>query len=157
MSVNKVILLGRLGADPELRYSQNQTAICNLSVATSERRKGADGQWAESTEWHRIITFGKTAENCSNYLAKGRQVFIDGRIQTRKWQDKQGQDRYTTEIVANNVQFIGGKGDSAGGQSQGGGYSQQQAAPAQKKANGGEIDMSSIGEPVSFDDDDIPF
>ena len=156
MSVNKVMLLGRLGADPELRYSQNQTAICNLSLATSERRKGADGQWTESTEWHRIITFGKTAENCSNYLAKGRQVFIDGRIQTRKWQDKQGQDRYTTEIVANNVQFIGSKADNAGG-GQSAGYSKPQSAPVQKKANAAEIDMSAIGEPVSFDDDDIPF
>ena len=157
MSVNKVMLLGHLGADPEMRYSQNQTAICNLSVATNDRRKGADGQWTEQTEWHRVVTFGKTAENCSNYLAKGRQVFVDGRIQTRKWQDKQGQDHYTTEIVANNVQFIGGRDSAMGGGASGGYSQQQQQQPDTGSKNNAEIDMSSIGEPVSFDDDDIPF
>lgn len=149
MSVNKVLLLGRLGADPELRHTNNQTAVCNLSVATNDRRKGQDGQWTDFTEWHKVATFGKTAENCSNYLKKGRQVFVEGRIQTRKWQDKDGKDRYSTEIIANSVQFIGGKAE-------GGEYSSQ-SAPAQPQVNAGEIDMSSVGKAVSFDDDDIPF
>ena len=152
MSVNKVLLLGRLGADPELRYTNNQTAVCNLSVATNDRRKGADGQWNDFTEWHKVATFGKTAENCSNFLKKGRQVFVEGRIQTRKWQDQEGKDRYSTEIIANAVQFIGGKSEG-GDYSQGAPRQQQQ----QQQANVGEIDMSSVGQSVSFDDDDIPF
>ena len=90
MSINKIILIGRLGKDPEMRYSNQQTAICSFSLATSERRKDASGTWGEHTEWHNIIVFGKTAENCSTYLKKGRQVFIEGRLQTRKWQDRKG-------------------------------------------------------------------
>lgn len=149
MSVNKVILLGHLGADPEVRYTQSQTAVCNLRIATNDRRKSADGQWTDHTEWHRVIAFGKTAENCSTYLKKGRQVFLEGRIQTRKWQDKEGKDRYTTEIVANTVQFIGGKaGDNI----------EVQSSPRQSASQpSGEIDPGAIGQAVSFDDDDIPF
>ncbi|MCL4136663.1 UNVERIFIED_CONTAM: hypothetical protein GTU68_056143 [Idotea baltica] len=152
MSVNKVLLLGHLGADPELRYTNNQTAVCNLRVATNDRRKGADGQWTDFTEWHKVSTFGKTAENCNTYIKKGSQVFVEGRIQTRKWQDQEGKDRYSTEIVANSVQFIGSK-------SKGGDYSQQQSSQSQSQpqASAGEIDMSSVGKAVSFDDDDIPF
>lgn len=148
--VNKVILLGRLGQDPELRYTQNKTAVCTLNVATSERRKGADGQWSEHTEWHRVVVFGKTAENCGQYLKKGRQVFVDGRIQTRKWQDKDGKDRYSTEVVANSVQFVGGgKADSDIEVQRSSGSNDMSGAP--------DFDTSSIGQPVSFDDDDIPF
>lgn len=147
--VNKVILLGRLGQDPELRYTQNKTAVCTLNVATSDRRKGADGQWSEHTEWHRVVVFGKTAENCNQYLKKGRQVFVDGRIQTRKWQDKEGKDRYSTEVVASTVQFVGG------GRSDG--DIEVQRSSASDNSGAGDFDPSSIGQPVSFDDDDIPF
>ena len=152
MSVNKVILLGRLGQDPELRYTQSQLPVCTLSLATNERKKAADGQWKEETEWHRVVTFGKTAENCNKFLQKGRQAYVEGRIRTNKWQDKEGKDRYTTEILANTVQFIGGKSDS-------GGYSQGQSQPQQKVANGGGADVKipDVGEVISFDDDDIPF
>lgn len=149
MSLNKVLLMGHLGADPELRYTTNQTAICNFSVATNDRRKGADGQWQDFTEWHKVVAFGKTAENCSNFLKKGRQVFVDGRIQTRKWQDQEGKDRYSTEIVANTVQFIGGAKGAEGGMTV-----ERTSSPS---SSTGEIDMSAMGQSVSFDDDDIPF
>ena len=149
MSVNKVILLGRLGQDPELRYTKSEMPICTLSIATNDRRKGPDGQWKDETEWHRVVTFGKTAENCNQYLQKGRQAFIEGKIRTNKWQDKEGKDRYTTEILASTVQFIGGKSDGAGG-----GYSQ----PQKKVANAGaDVKIPDVGEAISFDDDDIPF
>ncbi len=149
MSVNKVILLGRLGQDPELRYTKSEMPICTLSIATNDRRKGPDGQWKDETEWHRVVTFGKTAENCNQYLQKGRQAFIEGKIRTNKWQDKEGKDRYTTEILASTVQFIGGKSDGAGG-----GYSQ----PQKKVANAGaDVKIPDVGEVISFDDDDIPF
>lgn len=102
-SVNKVILLGRLGKDPELRYTQNQKAVCTLSVATSEKFGGQ-----EKTTWHTCVLWDKQAENASKYLAKGREVFVEGRIDVRSWEDKNGQKRYTTEIIAHNVQYIGG-------------------------------------------------
>lgn len=105
-SVNKVMIMGRLGQDPELKYTQNQVPVVTLNVATSEYKTGQDGQRQELTEWHRVIAWQKTAENCNKYLTKGRGVFIEGRLQTRKWQDKNGSDRYTTEIVAQSVQFL---------------------------------------------------
>jgi single-strand DNA-binding protein len=149
MSINKVLLLGHLGADPELRYTQGQTAVCNLRIATNDRRRTAEGEWVEQTEWHRVVTFGKTAENCGQYLKKGRQVFVEGRIRTNKWQDQEGKDRYTTEILAQSVQFIGGR----------------DSGMAVEKVNTSDMDsrgpsaavVSQVGEPVSFDDDDIPF
>ena len=157
MGVNKVILVGNLGRDPELRYTSNQTAVCNFSIATTERRRDQDGNWNDQTEWHRIVTFGKTAENVAQYLKKGRQVYIEGRIQTRKWQDQNGQDRYTTEVLANTVQFLGGRqGDSAGG------VEVENVAPsgpdeailaAVKPADS----IEGKEKEVSFDDDDIPF
>lgn len=137
MSLNKVMLLGRLGADPELRYTQSGQAVCTFNVATSERYKSGE-EWQERTEWHRIVVWGRQGENAAEYLAKGREVFIEGRLQTRKWQDKSGTDRYTTEIVANNVQFLGGKRDGGGG----GNY-----PPPPGDEDG----------PVMNDDDDIPF
>lgn len=149
MGVNKAILIGNLGRDPELRYTNNQTAVCTLNLATGERRKDASGQWVDHTEWHNVVVFGKTAENCTNYLKKGREVFIEGRIQTRKWQDKEGKDRYTTEIVANNVQFLGGK--SAGGPSN---VVETLKTADAVAANAGGPPPS---EDISFDDDDIPF
>ena len=108
MSVNKVILLGRLGQDPELKYTPSGTSVCNFSIATTESWSDKSGQKQERTEWHRIVVWGKLGELCNQYLAKGRQAFIEGTLQTRSWDDKQGQKRYTTEINAKSVQFVGG-------------------------------------------------
>ena len=108
-NVNKVILIGNVGKDPELRHTQNGTAVCNFSVATSEKYTRKDGTDVDSTEWHNIVTWARLAEISNQYLQKGKQVYIEGRIQTRKWQDKDGGDRYTTEIVAQNMQMLGGR------------------------------------------------
>lgn len=104
--VNKVIIVGRLGADPELKTVGQGQSVARLSVATSENWLSKDGQKQERTEWHRIVVWGKQAENCAKHLSKGRQVYVEGRLQTRQWEDQQGQKRYTTEIVAQTVQFL---------------------------------------------------
>lgn len=104
--VNKVILVGRLGNDPEIRYTQQGVAVTNFNIATSENWVDKAGLKQERTEWHRIVVWGKMAETCSQYLAKGRQVFVEGRLQTRQWEDKDGGKRYTTEVVAATVQFL---------------------------------------------------
>jgi single-strand DNA-binding protein len=106
--VNKVIIVGRLGSDPELKSVGSGQNVARLSVATSEAWTGKDGQKQERTEWHRIVVWGRQAENCAKHLSKGRQVYIEGRLQTRSWEDPQGQKKYSTEIVANVVQFLGG-------------------------------------------------
>lgn len=111
MNLNKVMIIGHLGHDPELNTTTSGTAVANLSVATSYKPK--DGE--QRTEWHRVTCFGKTAENCGEYLAKGSLVYVEGRLQTRKWQDKQGNDRYTTEIAAFSVIFLDKKGSGSGG------------------------------------------
>ncbi len=109
-SVNRAILIGNLGRDPELRYTQGGQAMTRFSLATNERFKQGD-DWQERTEWHRIVVWGKQAENCAQYLQKGRSVYIEGRLQTRDWEDKEGNKRQTTEIVAQTVQFLGSRGD----------------------------------------------
>jgi single-strand DNA-binding protein len=158
MSVNKVILLGRLGKDPESRVTSSQTQVCSFSLATGERRKDASGTWSDHTEWHNIICFGKTAENCAKYLKKGREVFIDGKIQTRKWQDKEGKDRYTTEIIANNITFVGSKGDSSGAETGSYGHSSPEEMTGGKNLLDSLKSADSLNnDPVPFDDDDIPF
>lgn len=111
MSVNKVILVGNLGANPEMRFTQGGQPVANLRIATTERWTDKSGARQETTEWHRVVLFGKTAEIAGQYLIKGRQVYIEGRIQTRQWQDQQGQKRYTTEIVGTNMQMIGGRSE----------------------------------------------
>jgi single-strand DNA-binding protein len=128
-SVNKVILLGNLGRDPELRYTPGGQAVANFTVVTNERYTTKDGEKKEQTEWHRIVAWGRTGEICAQYLSKGRSVYVEGRLQTREWEDKEGGKRRTTEIVATTVQFIGGRGEggsggspSEGGSSGGGGY-----------------------------------
>ncbi len=141
-SVNKAIILGRLGRDPELRYTQGNTAVCNFSVATDESWKDQSGQMQSRTEWHRIVVWGRQAEIANQYLRKGRQVFIEGRIQTREYQDRDGNQRKSTEIVAREIHFIGGQGDRApmggpdeyGGQSQ---YGQGPSSPAPQAPQGG--------------------
>ena len=110
MSINKVILIGRLGQDPELKYTPSGQAVSTLSLATSESWVDKGGQKQERTEWHRVVVWGKSAENCSKYLAKGRQIFVEGRLQTRSW-DKDGQKHYTTEIIASTVQFLGSRAE----------------------------------------------
>jgi single-strand DNA-binding protein len=116
-SVNKVILIGNLGRDPELRYTQGGQAVANFSVATTEKYSSRDGTPQERTEWHRIVVWGKQAENCAQYLSKGRTVYVEGRLQTREWEDREGNKRNTTEINAQRVQFLGGprEGSGAGG------------------------------------------
>ena len=160
-SINKVMVMGRLGQDPELRYTQNQTAVCSLNVATTELRTAPDGQRQEMTEWHRIVVWGKQAENASKYLAKGRGVFVEGRLQTRSWEDQNGQKRYTTEIVANNVQFLPGgqtqgmsqqNQPTAGGAQAGANYNAGGFAPAD---NGGGFPAAAGAGSDAFDD--IPF
>ena len=117
MSLNKVMLIGNLGQKPELRQTNSNLAVTRLSVATTERRKGGDGNWANHTEWHNVTVFGKQAENCVQFLDKGRQVYVEGRLSTRKWQDKDGNDRKTTEVIASDVRFLSNKGDSTGSSS----------------------------------------
>lgn len=109
--VNKVILVGRLGADPEVKSVAQGTTVARLNIATSENWTDKNGQRQEKTEWHRVVVWGKLAEICGKHLSKGRQVYIEGRLQTRQWDDQQGQKRYTTEIVANTVQFLGSQGE----------------------------------------------
>ena len=111
-SVNKVIILGNLGKDPEVRYTSDERAIANISIATSSRYKDRSGEFKENTEWHRVIFFNRLAEVVRDYLKKGQSVYVEGKLQTRKWQDQNGQDKYTTEIVADNMQMLGAKGDS---------------------------------------------
>lgn len=113
--LNSVHIIGRLGKDPDLKYAASGTAVCNLSIATDESYTDRDGNKVERTEWHRVVCYQKQAENCAKFLAKGSLVFIDGKLQTRKWQDQQGQDRYSTEIVANRVQFLDRKGEGGQG------------------------------------------
>jgi single-strand DNA-binding protein len=113
--VNKVILVGRLGRDPELRYTPKGQAVANFTVATNEVWRNQDGERQERTEWHRIVVWGKTAEFCGNYVTKGRQVYIEGRLQTREWEDREGQKRWTTEIVAQNIQLLGSRREGDGG------------------------------------------
>ena len=142
-SVNRVILIGNLGRDPELRYLQSGQAVTTFSVATNDRWTDRDGKPQERTEWHRVVVWGKQAENCANYLAKGRSVYIEGRLQTREWEDKEGQKRQTTEVVAQTVQFLGSR-DGAGSGPRGSGG----AGP------GREPDPVTSPPP---DDKDIPF
>ena len=114
--VNKVILIGRLGTDPEVRYTSNGGAVANFSLATNESWTDKAGQKQEKTEWHKIVVWGKVAELCGQYLSKGRQAFVEGRLQTREWLDKEGQKRYTTEIVGQNIQFLGSPGERSAAQ-----------------------------------------
>ncbi|MDT0595661.1 single-stranded DNA-binding protein [Glaciecola petra] len=176
--VNKVIIVGNLGNDPEVRYMPNGNAVANLSIATSESWKDQQGQQQERTEWHRVTMYRRLAEIAGEYLKKGSQVFIEGKLQTRKWQDQQGNDRYTTEIIADNMQMMGGRNDSQGQNGQGnyqqrpqnnqsvqsnqsppsqapqgtGGFNQGQSAPSNQPTN-----TPKMSEPDIDFDDDIPF
>ena len=165
--INKVILVGNLGGDPETRYTANGAAITNITVATSESwRDKQTGENQERTEWHRVVFFNRLAEIAGEYLRKGRQVYIAGSLRTRKWQDQSGQDLWTTEIVANEMQMLGNRGDDMGGRPSSG-FRDQQAAPARQQA----APQAAAPQPQSqqpqqasnapaedgFTDDDIPF
>ena len=179
--INKVILVGNLGQDPDVRFTPNGKAVANLTLATSESWKDQQGQMQEKTEWHRVVMFGKLAEIAGEYLKKGSQIYVEGKLQTRKWQDQQGQDKYTTEIVLDpfngTMQMLGGR--SGGGQSEGGyqgGGQQRQSAPQQQyqqrppqnqnQNQGGygqqnqqpqQQNTPPMAEPDFDFDDDIPF
>jgi len=145
--INKVILVGNLGADPEVRYMPSGSAVTNIRLATSESwRDKESGEQQERTEWHRVVFFGRLGEIAAEYLTKGRQVYIEGRIRTNKWQDRDGNDRYTTEIVANEMQMLGGRADAGAG-------APARAAPAAAPAAAA---AASTGDSGDFDDD-IPF
>ncbi|MAQ00990.1 MAG: single-stranded DNA-binding protein [Pseudomonadota bacterium] len=180
--VNKVILVGNLGNDPEVRYMPNGNAVANLSLATSESWKDQQGQVQERTEWHRLTMYRRLAEIAGEYLKKGSQIYVEGKLQTRKWQDQQGQDRYTTEIIVDQMQMLGGRDGGQGGQ--GGGYQQRpqggqqgggygggnqnygggnqgggyQQPPQQQRPQGGQNQQKPPMAEPDFDfDDDIPF
>jgi len=148
--INKVILIGHLGADPETKSMPSGTSVANLRIATTEGYKDQQSnEWQERTEWHRVALFGRLAEVAGEYLRKGSQVYIEGRLRTRKWQDKQGNDRYSTEIIGNDMQMLGGRGGGAG------------AAPGAEsrpaaKSGAAEPEPASTAEREDFDDD-IPF
>ena len=146
--INKVILIGNLGNDPDTRYTSSGAAVANVSVATSESWKDKDtGEQQERTEWHRVVFFGRLAEIVSEYLRKGSQIYVEGRLQTRKWQDKDGNDRYSTEIVANEMQMLGSRGSS--------GDMGQSAPPPMRESKPAAAGKGQADE--DFVDDDIPF
>jgi len=182
-SVNKAILVGRLGRDPELRSTQGNTPVCNFSIATDENWKDQGGQNQTRTEWHKVVVWGRQAEIANQYLSKGRLVYVEGRIQTREYTDREGAKRYSTEIVARDIQFLGGQNDRSGLPGEGGGYDQQssygqqgsygqQSAPASGYGNPAPAPAGNdYGAPApaaappgpaappadDFTDDDIPF
>jgi single-strand DNA-binding protein len=160
-SVNKVIIVGNLGADPESRYTQNNTAVTNFRVATTDRwRDKASGEMQERTEWHRIVAWGRLGEICSQYLRKGKQVYIEGRLQTRSWDDQDGNKRYSTEIVAQTMQMLGRAGEDG---SYDGPREGQRGEPREGQreaagAAGGDADFPPPPESLGQDgDDDLPF
>jgi single-strand DNA-binding protein len=167
-SVNKVIVLGNLGRDPEVRYTPNGSAVCNLRIATTRNWKNKDsGEKMEETEWHSVVLYDRQAEIAGEYLKKGRPVYIEGRLKTRKWTDKEGVEKYTTEIVADSMQLLGGReggGGGGGAEDDSGGYSER-SAPAPRSAPASRAAPQAASRPApqksstGFDnmDDDIPF
>jgi single-strand DNA-binding protein len=161
-SINKVILVGNLGRDPEVRYSADGAAICNISIATTSNWKDkATGERREETEWHRIVFYNRLAEIVGEYLKKGRSVYIEGRLRTRKWQNKEGQDVYTTEVIADQMQMLGGRDDMGGGGNSGGGeYEGSGSTPSRPTVRPqAQRPQAPAASPASLGDldDDIPF
>lgn len=146
-SLNKVMLIGNSGRDADLRYTANGTAVADFSLAVNSRRRGVGGDWEDQTEWFNIVLFGNTAENVSQYITKGKQVFVEGRLQTRTWDDDQGVRHYRTEVIANTIQLLGGRGEGGGGG--GGDWDRpgRRGAPARDVPSGGD----------DIDVDDLPF
>ena len=165
-SVNKVILIGNLGADPEVRYTQNSQAVANFRIATTDVWTDREGNKQERTEWHNIVAWGKLGEICGQYLKKGKQIYVEGRIQTRQWEDKEGGKRYTTEVVANIMQMLGRPGDGEGGgggggarseRSSGGGGGQRGPRPGGPSPHPDDEGDFPQAPPPGSDDDDLPF
>lgn len=157
MSVNKVILVGRLGKDPEMRYMPNGEAVANVTLATSETWKDKSGEKQERTEWHNLVFYRRQAEVAGEYLKKGSQIYVEGRIQTRKWQDKEtGKDRYTTEIIVNEMQMLGGKSTGGAGSFE---VVENQSAPSRSAPASAPAARPAPAAKSNFDsfDDDIPF
>jgi single-strand DNA-binding protein len=150
MSVNKAILVGNLGKDPELRYTPSGTAVCTFSLATTERFKNKQGEQQDKTEWHNIVVWAGLAEICGKYLTKGKQIYIEGRIQNRSYDDRDGNKRYISEIVANEMQMLGRAGDQGGGSGGSGGGGGRPTTPTENFS-------SAPQEPPFNPDDDIPF
>ena len=156
--INKCILVGNLGNDPEVRYLPNGGAVANVTVATSESwRDKQTGETQERTEWHRVKFFGRLAEIAGEYLRKGRQVYIEGSLRTDKWQDQSGQDRYTTEVIASEMQMLGGRGDDASARSGQGGFRDNAPAPARQQSKQSREPSPALQGDDNFTDDDIPF
>jgi single-strand DNA-binding protein len=155
MSVNKVILVGRLGKDPETRYMTSGEAVANVSLATSENYKDKSGEKQERTEWHNLVFYRRLAEIAGEYLKKGAQIYVEGRIQTRKWQDKEGKDRYTTEIIVNEMTMLGGKSGGTGSFE----VVENQSMPSSAPARSAPAAKPAPAAKSNFDnfDDDIPF
>ena len=147
-TVNKVILIGRLGKDPEMRYTSSGTAVVNFSMATNHFTKDQDGNNADTTEWHQVVAFGRTAEVAGEYLNKGKLVYVEGRLQTRSWDDQNGQKRYKTEVVCSNLQLLGSRGDSEAPQTE---------APAMEKTVENTNEQESQAAPAKEEEDDLPF
>ena len=165
-SINKVILIGNLGRDPEVRYPPSGAAVCNVTIATSRNWKDkATGDKVEETEWHRVVFYDRLAEIAGEYLKKGRSVYVEGRLKTRKWQDKEGKDNYTTEVIADNMQMLGGREGMGGGDEGGGsrgharGSEEGGARPAPRAPAGKPAAAPAARSSTGFDDmdDDIPF
>jgi len=152
--INKVILVGNLGNDPEVRYTPSGAAVTTISIATTESWKDKEGNKQEKTEWHRVVFFGRLAEIAGEYLKKGSQVYVEGKLRTNKWQDQSGQDRYTTEILANEMQMLGGRSGDTGS----GGFGGGQPMPSAPRANNNQQQNNNNPAP-NFDDfdDEIPF
>jgi len=155
-TVNRVILVGRLGADPDIRYSPNGTAVAKFSLATNERAPSGDGNWEDRTEWHRIVTFGKVAERCGNFLNKGKLIYLEGSLRTNQWEDKEGVKHYTTEIIMRDFEMVGGSAGDEQGRQQG----QGGPAPARREGSpsqSGRSRAENLPPPPEAPDDEIPF
>jgi single-strand DNA-binding protein len=155
MSLNKVMIIGRLGADPELKYTQSGTPVARMRIATSETYTDREGNRQESTEWHTVVVFQRQAENCANYLSKGSMVYVEGSLQTRQWQDQQGQNRYTTEIKGQRVQFLDRKGDGPGASGQGQQQGRNSGQQSQHGYDADDLGPSFPGEASGMDE--VPF
>ena len=152
-SVNKVILIGNLGKDPDVKYTPAGAAVAKFSLATNERYKDKEGQWQDCTEWHNIVAWQRTAEIAGEYLKKGRSVYVEGRLQTRSWEDKEtGQKKYMTEVVVENLVLLGGKGDSAGEDGGGGGRARGASASFDQRTP-----EADVAHSTQITDEDIPF
>ena len=155
--INKVILVGNMGNDPEVRYTPAGAAVTTISLATTESWKDKDGNKQEKTEWHRVVFFGRLAEIAGEYLKKGSQVYIEGKLRTNKWQDKDGNDRYTTEILANEMQMLGGRGGDSGQGGFGGGGQSMPSAPKANNNNNQQNNNNNSAPNFDDFDDEIPF